>query len=32
VNFNLQVVAHIAALKGPDQEIRSWNIHEWEWQ
>jgi peptide/nickel transport system substrate-binding protein len=32
VNFNLQVVAHLAALKGPDQEIRSWNIHEWEWQ
>lgn len=31
VHFNLQVVAHVAALKGPE-EPRSWNIHEWDWQ
>jgi ABC-type transport system substrate-binding protein len=32
LSFNLQVVAHTAALKGPQKEVRSWNIHEWEWQ
>jgi peptide/nickel transport system substrate-binding protein len=32
LNFNLQVIAHTALLQGPQQEVRSWNVHEWEWQ
>jgi peptide/nickel transport system substrate-binding protein len=30
--YNLQVISHLAGLKGPEGETSSWNIHEWEWQ
>jgi ABC-type transport system substrate-binding protein len=30
LNYSLNVVAHIAALKGPEGDFSHWNIHEWE--
>ena len=32
LHYNLQVVSHVAALKGPEKSTVPFNIHEWEWQ
>ena len=30
LHFSLNVVSHVAALKGPQGDSQHWNIHEWE--
>lgn len=31
LHYNLQVVAHVAGLKGPHAHASPWNVHEWTW-
>jgi peptide/nickel transport system substrate-binding protein len=30
LNYNINVISHVAALKGPQGDSFHWNIHEWE--
>jgi ABC-type transport system substrate-binding protein len=30
-HYNLQVVSHVAGLKGPQGHASPWNVHEWAW-